>query len=298
MAIRKKAAPAEEPLPPRDVKDAVPYGVQVASAWSWRILVIAGALALLIFLIVQLRYVVVPFLVAVLVAAPPRTVLRVAAAPSLAEGPRRCAGDGAHDRGRGRPGHTRRHAGAPRVARGAGAHDGGVPAVPGLDRHVAVPAGRERDQRRTSASSGSPSRRAACGPGALEVAGDAGHVLAGILLALFATLFILIDGRRVWRWIVGLFPKRARPAVDGGGRAGWVDPHHLREGADLRRIRGCGGHRPRRLDPRSVLRRLPAGDPDRGRGVPRFVHPGGRCPGLGHPRRLHRAGVPRPDPGR
>ncbi len=43
-----------------------------------------------------------------------------------------------------------------------------------------------------------------------------------MLLALFATLFILIDGRGIWRWIVGVFPRRARAAVDGAGTAGWA----------------------------------------------------------------------------
>ena len=43
-----------------------------------------------------------------------------------------------------------------------------------------------------------------------------------MLLAIFATLFILIDGRGIWNWIVGIFPRRARAAVDGAGCAGWA----------------------------------------------------------------------------
>jgi predicted PurR-regulated permease PerM len=58
--------------------------------------------------------------------------------------------------------------------------------------------------------------------GLLSVGSTAGHVLAGFLLALFATLFILIDGKGIWGWVIGLFPKRSRPAVDGAGKAGWV----------------------------------------------------------------------------
>ena len=56
----------------------------------------------------------------------------------------------------------------------------------------------------------------------MSVGTTAGHVLAGFLLTLFATLFFLIDGKGVWRWIVGLFPRRSRPAVDGAGQAGWI----------------------------------------------------------------------------
>ncbi|KQQ23093.1 permease [Rathayibacter sp. Leaf299] len=58
--------------------------------------------------------------------------------------------------------------------------------------------------------------------GALSVGSTIGHVLTGVLLTLFSTLFILIDGPNIWRWVVRLFPHRARPAVDGAGRAGWV----------------------------------------------------------------------------
>jgi predicted PurR-regulated permease PerM len=43
-----------------------------------------------------------------------------------------------------------------------------------------------------------------------------------VLLTLFSTLFILIDGPNIWRWVVRLFPHRARSAVDGAGRAGWI----------------------------------------------------------------------------
>jgi len=42
------------------------------------------------------------------------------------------------------------------------------------------------------------------------------------LLSLFILLCILADGGGIWRWTTRLFPQRARPAVDGAGRAGWV----------------------------------------------------------------------------
>src|SRR5690606_1303331 len=49
----------------------------------------------------------------------------------------------------------------------------------------------------------------------------AGHVVAGLLLTLFATLFLLIDGGRIWRWALSLFPRGARETVDGAATAGW-----------------------------------------------------------------------------
>jgi predicted PurR-regulated permease PerM len=56
----------------------------------------------------------------------------------------------------------------------------------------------------------------------VDAAQFAGHLLAGILLVLFATLFILIDGRGIWNWIVRIFPVRARAAMLGAGAAGWI----------------------------------------------------------------------------
>src|SRR6478609_5123747 len=51
------------------VEDAVPAGVRIAGAWSWRLLAIAGVVAVLLFLIVQLRLIVIPIMVALLLAA-------------------------------------------------------------------------------------------------------------------------------------------------------------------------------------------------------------------------------------
>jgi len=58
--------------------------------------------------------------------------------------------------------------------------------------------------------------------GALSAGATAGRIGAGALITLFSTIFMLIDGRGVWGWIVRLFPRRARPALDGAGKAGWL----------------------------------------------------------------------------
>lgn len=57
--------------------------------------------------------------------------------------------------------------------------------------------------------------------GALSVGSSAGHFAAGILLTLFALVFFLLDGRRIWRFTSGLLPRRARPAAYGAGIRGW-----------------------------------------------------------------------------
>jgi putative heme transporter len=50
----------------------------------------------------------------------------------------------------------------------------------------------------------------------------AGHVVAGLFIALFATIFFTFDGRGIWRWLVGLFPAEARERVHGSGVRAWA----------------------------------------------------------------------------
>ncbi|MFD7100338.1 AI-2E family transporter, partial [Streptomyces xanthophaeus] len=47
------------------------------------------------------------------------------------------------------------------------------------------------------------------------------EVLTGILLAMFSTLFLLYDGKRIWTWTLGLVPAAARPGVAGAGPRAW-----------------------------------------------------------------------------
>lgn len=57
--------------------------------------------------------------------------------------------------------------------------------------------------------------------GALSVGSTTGHVLAGFLLTLFTTLFLLLDGRGIWRWTVNLLPRPARAISHEAGVRGW-----------------------------------------------------------------------------
>ncbi|MFH8800163.1 AI-2E family transporter [Streptomyces sp. NPDC017936] len=48
------------------------------------------------------------------------------------------------------------------------------------------------------------------------------ETLTGILLAFFATLFLLYDGKRIWQWTLRLVPAAARPGVAGAGPRAWA----------------------------------------------------------------------------
>ncbi|QNE75221.1 AI-2E family transporter [Streptomyces finlayi] len=47
------------------------------------------------------------------------------------------------------------------------------------------------------------------------------EVLTGLLLAMFSTLFLLYDGKRIWQWVLRLVPAQARPGVAGAGPRAW-----------------------------------------------------------------------------
>ncbi|MDQ2698327.1 MAG: AI-2E family transporter [Actinomycetota bacterium] len=225
MAIRKPkiVAPPPELVYERDADDAVPHGVKVAGAWAWRILAILAVLAAFVFLVIQLKYIVVPLLVALLLGAllvPFSSWLQRHRWPKwLAITTAMVATIGVVT-GLIIVVVTMVRRGFPEL------QDRSVQAYEDFIAYLAT-SPFELDEGEISAyltQAWEAIQRDSqwLVSGALSVGSTAGHVLAGALLALFATLFFLIDGPRIWAWVVRLFPKRARPAVNGGGHAGWI----------------------------------------------------------------------------
>lgn len=58
--------------------------------------------------------------------------------------------------------------------------------------------------------------------GALAIGTTVGHVATGAVLSLFILICLLADGAGIWRWTLKMFPRTARPAVDGAARNGWT----------------------------------------------------------------------------
>lgn len=58
--------------------------------------------------------------------------------------------------------------------------------------------------------------------GALALTTTVGHVAAGTLIAVFCTLFFLVDGRGIWAWLVRLLPVPAREPFFQASRRGLV----------------------------------------------------------------------------
>ena len=208
---------------PNGVDENVPTGIRLAGAWSWRLLVIAAAIAVLLFLVVQLRLIVIPVLVAVLVSAllvplvsflrrhhwPKGLAVAVALVGTLAvvAGLVTLA--------------------VTQIASGSvGLSDRFATSFANLkDVLAASPLQLSNAEINGYLSQAAEALQADSQifiTGALSVGSSLGHIATGALLALFSLLFILIDGKGIWNWIVRIFPRRARAAVDGAGVAGWT----------------------------------------------------------------------------
>jgi len=218
---RRELGESLDGLEPVDA--SLPRGVRLAGAWSWRLLVIGAVIAVIVFLIVQLRLIVIPVLIAVLLAA-----LLVPFKDFL-----------------------HRH-GWPRWLAIVTALIALVVVVGGLLYLAIWQVSRESHELQTQSVAAFDQFRSwlTTGPlglsedqingafqslwtsiqqdsqvfisGALSLGSTVGHVLAGALLTIFSVLFILIDGKSIWGWIVRIFPRNARAAIDGAGQAGWV----------------------------------------------------------------------------
>jgi len=197
--------------------------IRIAGAWSWRILAVLGVLGVFVYLFIQLRDIVIPFMIAILLAA-----LLVPFSQWLQ-----------------RRHHWPKWAAVAVSEVGILAILGGliylvvsfiIRGYPALEKQTVARYADIKgfladtfgltdkdithyvDQLVTSFQKDSSSLLS----GALSFGSTAGHVLAGFLIVLFSTLFLLIDGRGIWQWIVRLFPVKARAAMIGAGEAGWI----------------------------------------------------------------------------
>lgn len=205
-----------------DADNTVPRGLRVSAAYAWRLLLIAAAAGVIIWIVIQLKLLVIPLLVGILI-----TALLWPAFEWM----------------------LRKH--VPRWLAILIALLGTVAIVAGLMWLVGWQVAREWDdvQARTTEAIAEFRDYLITGPlhltdsqiqnyldqgleliqqqaqllwtGALAIGTTAGHVIVGALLTIFILICLLADGSGIWRWTTKLFPKAARPAVDASARSGW-----------------------------------------------------------------------------
>ncbi|EZP26965.1 AI-2E family transporter [Microbacterium oleivorans] len=204
-----------------DVSGTVPRGLKVATAYAWRFLVLAAAIAVIIWIVIQLRLLIIPLLAAILITALvwplftlllrrlPRwlsLILTLLLTIAVIGGLLWVA--------------------IWQITRDAASVRDRTVAGIGQFRDYLIDGplhltGREIDDGVRQAFGLVQEQAQLLWSGALAIGSTLGHVATGILLTLFILICVLADGGGIWRWVVRLFPKRARAAVDGAGRAGW-----------------------------------------------------------------------------
>ncbi|MFB3979072.1 AI-2E family transporter [Microbacterium proteolyticum] len=205
-----------------DLSPGVPPALRQATAYSWRLLVIAAAIGVVVWVVIQLKLLVVPLLVAILVTALvwpafsfllrhrwPKwlaIVVTVLGTIAIISGLLWLA--------------------VWQITRQFGSvRERTIEAVAQFRQYLIDGplhlSAQQIDDGLRQAGSFLQEQAEVLWTGALAIGTTLGHVATGLLLTLFILLCLLADGAGIWRWTTRLFPRVARPAVDGAGRAGW-----------------------------------------------------------------------------
>jgi predicted PurR-regulated permease PerM len=207
----------------RDSQD-VPYPLRIAAAWSWRLVMVAVAAAILLYVVSKLHQVFVPVSIALLLSAllaPLVNWLRdrarlhrsLATAIAMIAGLAVVAGVLTLVI-------TEFMSSWEQLSQQA---QGGLQQIQnwlkGGPLHLSD---KQLDSAIGAAQQWLKDHRASLTTGALSTATTAFEVIASIFLVLFTTFFFLRDGRRIWRFLVGLLPEGAREPLGTAGEQSWL----------------------------------------------------------------------------
>jgi putative heme transporter len=208
--------------PHRDANEAVTWGVRVAAAWMWRLLVIGLALYVLGRIFIRVELVAFSFVLALFLAAVlhplEKSLRRIPGPPSLSAalalliGVLTLAGIGAF------------------VVWQITTHANqlGDQVSDFVDRtrnwlqtgplHLKSS---DIDKLADNITNTIKAHQGALITGAIETVRTVAEALGAILLILLSTFFLLRDGAQIWEWVLRLFPHQAKERVDFAGRVGW-----------------------------------------------------------------------------
>src|SRR5659263_322316 len=202
----------------------IPWNVRVWAAWSWRMLVILALVAAMVLLVAELKHVVIPILLAVILAVLlnplamwlrrvlrfPRAVaaiVTVLLVLAFLGGLVSVAGHSLYT-------------GFTDLAEKAGA--GFQSLLEWLANGPLAIDQAQIDAWLKQLSTAVQDLSSALANGALSVTSSIGNIAAGSAVVLFLTIFFLMDGRAIWIWCVRLMPKTWRSSVHEASIRGWV----------------------------------------------------------------------------
>ncbi len=203
----------------------VPWGLDLAAAWSWRFLVIVAAGLVVLKALAMFSVIVLPVIVALLIAALSAPLVRVMTRIGI---PRGLAALGVVIGGIAMVVLLLTFVSA-QVANGASdLADEVVKGLGEVENWLKTgPLNASDSQINDYIQSAQDAITERSKDGAVlsqltEVGTAVGHVVAGFFIVLFSTYFFLSDGDRIWAWMVRLSPRAARERVDSSGRVAWV----------------------------------------------------------------------------
>jgi len=202
---------------------SVPQGLRTAAAWSWRILVVLALVVALLVVVIRLETLFVALFVALLLTA----LLEPGAARLTSRG-------------------------VPRILATAGVLLGAVAAIVGVLYLAGRSLARQLEELSTATVDGynqlvewaqttfgfdlgsvsgsfsqwidglgSGEGGSSLAASVFGAASTAFEVVGGAGIALFATIFFVHDGARIWQWVTHLFPPGARQHIDRAGSLSW-----------------------------------------------------------------------------
>lgn len=203
--------------------DLPPLALRAAAGWTWRILVVAAGVYALLLLLSTFEVLVVPVLVALLLVALLKPLVDLLEARArLPRGP----------------------ASVLAILIALGVVAGLVALIgqsvatgfPDLERQARQGWQKLQDELATGplhlsadqvgnvvdqASQAASTNRDRLISGAVRAGATALDIGAGFFIVLFTTFFFLSGGHGIWQWVVGLFPRTARPRLQGAGERAW-----------------------------------------------------------------------------
>lgn len=213
------------PATPRTGRPDVPWGIDLAAQWAWRVLLIGAAAYVIAKALGFLSVVVVPLVIALLISA---LVVPLVSAAQRIRIPRPLASllvvlggltflalmltfagqqvaNGANDL-------------ADQTVKGLGEIERWLKTGPlnASDSQINDVINTVQESIQSWTAGGDVVGRVT------EVGTAVTHVFAGTFIVLFATYFFLADGDRIWSWLVNIAPRAARPQVDSSGKVAWI----------------------------------------------------------------------------
>lgn len=202
--------------------EEIPLGVRRAAAWSWRLIVVVAAVALILWGLLKITGLVIPVLIAVLLAALLNPVVKVltrytflgrAAASGIALLGLLLVISGMFTL-----------AGRQLFAQFTDIQEKAVTGFQALTDWATTTFKIDAPMVDAAIEEGLAQLQANSDQlisGALGTAAVLGNVATGIIICLFALFFFLAGGHGIWRWVVGLLPPAARVPTHEAFRRGW-----------------------------------------------------------------------------